>query len=403
MKSALRVAYLASILVSVALIKMAADVSAPDSSGLTVHEWGTFTSVAGEDGSAMDWDTLGCKNDLPRFVYDYGYRGFKLRLQGTVRMETPVLFFYAPHPLNARVKVSFPQGVITEWYPRAACQVFRNTGNDGSSRPVPANVYAGGTFFQNLTGGIEWKNVQVQPGSHPALPVENTPNRYYAARETDSAPVSVDGQSENFLFYRGVAQLPVPVCVRISGDGSAVIENRDGKPVPKLVLFENYNSRIGYRTAGPLQGALTLRAPQLKDSLPALLDDLQCTLTEQGLFPKEAAAMLNTWKDSWFEEGSRLIYIVPSAMLQIILPLEIEPAPAHTARVFVGRIELITPETERVVASAIANSDAVTLARYGRFLHPILERLYPQDARKAGEIERLLRRYELSHGGCDFR
>ena len=43
-------------------------------SDLTVHEWGTFTSVAGEDGSAIDWDALGGKNDLPGFVNSFGYR-----------------------------------------------------------------------------------------------------------------------------------------------------------------------------------------------------------------------------------------------------------------------------------------------------------------------------------------
>src|SRR6266566_863784 len=93
--------------------------------GLTIHEWGTFTSVAGEDGSAIDWDAFGCKDDLPRFVNDFGYRGFKWRLQGTVRMETPVIYFYSSRELDARVKVAFPQGVVTEWYPRAESEIYQ--------------------------------------------------------------------------------------------------------------------------------------------------------------------------------------------------------------------------------------------------------------------------------------
>ena len=84
-----------------------------------VHEWGTFTSVAGEDGSAIDWDALGGKDDLPGFVNNFGYCGFKWRLTGTVRMETPVMYFYSSRELDARVKVAFPQGLITEWYPQA--------------------------------------------------------------------------------------------------------------------------------------------------------------------------------------------------------------------------------------------------------------------------------------------
>ena len=35
--------------------------------------------------------------------------------------------------------------------------------------------------------------------------------------------------------------------------------------------------------------------------------------------------MVETWRDSWFEEGSRLIYIVPSRAIDAILPLQIEP------------------------------------------------------------------------------
>src|SRR6266404_2918946 len=108
MKSAIRLA--SALVISAAVVLMAAEIS-PQPGGLTVHEWGTFTSVAGEDGFSVDWDTLGCKDDLPGFVNDFGYRGFKWRLQGTVRMETPVIYFYCPRELEAHVKVAFPRGV----------------------------------------------------------------------------------------------------------------------------------------------------------------------------------------------------------------------------------------------------------------------------------------------------
>src|SRR5262249_17282005 len=113
----------AILIVSVAMVLVAANVNSVQPGGFAVHEWGTFTSVAGEDGSAIDWDTLGT-SDLPRFVNDYGYRGFKWRLQGTVRMETPVMYFYSPREVDAHVKVTFPQGLITEWYPQAEYEVY---------------------------------------------------------------------------------------------------------------------------------------------------------------------------------------------------------------------------------------------------------------------------------------
>src|SRR5437867_3763698 len=116
MKSTIRVTAILA-LVSAAWL-MAARGSSSQFNDLIVHEWGTFTSVAGEDGAAVTWDALGCKSDLPKFVGNQGYWN-KWALQGTVRMETPVLYFYSSREMDAQVKVAFPQGLITEWYPTA--------------------------------------------------------------------------------------------------------------------------------------------------------------------------------------------------------------------------------------------------------------------------------------------
>src|SRR5262245_54384384 len=47
---------------------------------LTVHEWGTFTTVAGPDGQAMQWLPLGGPTDLPCFVETYKNRQVKVQL-----------------------------------------------------------------------------------------------------------------------------------------------------------------------------------------------------------------------------------------------------------------------------------------------------------------------------------
>jgi len=44
---------------------------------LTVHEWGTFTSVAGPDGKAAQWLPLAGPGDLPCFVERFQNRLFK--------------------------------------------------------------------------------------------------------------------------------------------------------------------------------------------------------------------------------------------------------------------------------------------------------------------------------------
>jgi hypothetical protein len=356
------------------------------SAELTVHEWGTFTSVAGEDGSALDWDALGCKDDLPGFVNDFGYRGFKWRLRGTVRMETPVIYFYSPREMEARVSVAFPQGLITEWYPAANYEVYQSSGAGSAPRRLQTNLNGIDTSLRRVTGVIDWDHINVQPNAVPGLPVESGPSRYYAARETDAAPIAVGEQHEKFLFYRGVGRFPIPLNVRLAANGKIVIENLGHGAVPSVVLFENRGGRLGYRNAGVVEHMVTLDPPAMDAEFSQLRYELENALVEQGLFLKEAQAMVETWRDSWFEEGARLIYIMPSRAVDAILPLRVEPAPLHIARVFVGRIELLSPETIRSVDDALATGDRSTIERYRRFLEPILRRLPPIEP---GNLERV--------------
>src|SRR5437870_3576614 len=69
---------------------------------LVVHEWGTFTSIAGQDGRAVQWLPLSGPPDLPCFV-DRLRLNIKGWLSGTVRMETPVLYFYASSATRVNV------------------------------------------------------------------------------------------------------------------------------------------------------------------------------------------------------------------------------------------------------------------------------------------------------------
>jgi len=108
-------------------------------------------------------------------------------------------------------------------------------------------------------------------------------------------------------------------------------------------------------------------------NLEFLLADLEGLLIDQGLYPDEAHAMVETWRDSWFEEGSRLIYLVPRGFIDKVLPLRVDPTPSQTVRVFVGRLELVTPATEKAVKAALKSHDEGMLNKYRRFLEPILQ------------------------------
>jgi len=167
----------------------------------------------------------------------------------------------------------------------------------------------------------------------------------------------------------------LPLSAKLDSEDKLFIKNLGQEEIPAIILFERRGEAVGYRSAGALADETVLDPPELTGRVDTLCAELESVLVERGLYPDEAAAMVATWRDSWFEEGSRLIYIVPSGFIANILPLAIDPAPAQIVRVFVWRLELVTPATAKAVETAVASNDEATLNKYRRFLEPILETL----------------------------
>lgn len=348
---------------------------------LVVHEWGTFTSIAGRDGVALEWRPLNGVSDLPKFVYsiDEGDGGprqqpGKRSLRASVRMETPVLYFYAPAEMDVSVKVDFPKGKITEWYPQASA----------------------------VSTGIDWGRLKVMPGAALTFPVESAESHYYPAREVDAAPVQVRGtpgkpaQQEKFLFYRGVGTFDLPLSVKLEGE-NVVLKNLGQEEIAHLIIFENQGGRVGYRVCDTFTGEMTHERPVLDKSMDALLGELKQVLVAGGLYEREAEAMIKTWRDSWFEEGLRVFYILPRRTTDEVLPVTIEPRPAELVRVLVGRAEVITPEMEKHVqqqlgllrdsSPQVRETARKAIQKYGRFAEPILKRLLAQETNAEARAE----------------
>jgi len=334
---------------------------------LVVHEWGTFTSIAGKDGVALEWRPLNGSSDLPKFVHTIGNRGPGLRHQPTkgemstlIRMETPVLFFYSENETEVSVKVEFPRGKITEWYPQA-----RSVGTD-----------------------IDWGQIKVMPGAALNLPVDNSDSHYYPARETDAAPVQVCGtgnkpdQQEKFLFYRGVGNFELPLSARLV-DNKIILKNTGAEQIARVIVFENRNGKIGYRIYDSFSGEMTDARPTLDQKLDSLVPELKQAIMATGLYEKEADAMIKTWRSSWFEPGMRVFYVLPRPTIDTVLPITITPQPAELVRVLIGRAEIITPEMEKTVQRQVSLLDdkspqvreaaMETIRKYGRFYEPILK------------------------------
>jgi hypothetical protein len=383
---------------------------APSGPGdLVVHEWGTFTTVANADGAATEWLPLGGQGDLPCFVEFYKNRLFKVlttqygaaltyeqaraRLRGKVRMETPVLYFHADRETTVDVSVTFPQGLFTEWYPRA--EVLQPAAHEHLLRLAPT-----------LNSTIDWKAVRVVPDAAPAFPTDGKPSHYYAARRTDASPVQVGTQQEKFLFYRGVGGFPVPVSAILGEEDTVVIRNLGDRPLPGVVLFHRQGDSVSYRVQGTLDKETTLNLPATAGTLDGILAYLEGTLVAQGLYQDEARAMIDTWRDTWFEDGMRVFYVLPSATVDGILPLNVRPEPTAVTRVFVGRMDVITPAMTAAVDRALADGDTAALDRYGRLIGPIGDRLLASaptaeaKRRISDMLDRRLAAFVARAGGC---
>ena len=306
-------------------------------SSLVVHEWGTFTSVADRNGNEVWWRALEGPADLPCFVHrdPVIHKGFN---SSWIRMETPVLYFYSPQRTQASVKVWLPKGRLTEWYPDAARQGMDTT----------------------------WGPVEIMPGAALPLPESAGSSHYFAARNTDAAPIRVGVETEKMIFYRGIADFSVPVRPRFK-DGGERLEIAATEKIPRAFLFENRNGRVGFRAIGGWTGSVVVAPPELTADAAGLRRELVAALEGAGLYRKEAEAMVETWRDSWFEEGMRLLYLVPRSVIDREVPLSIKPAPASIERVFMGRVELLSPEMAGELTQALNSGNAGELRRYGRF------------------------------------
>src|SRR5581483_4576538 len=349
---------------------------------LVVHEWGTFTSLQGSDGVPLKWNPL-ASSRLPAFVYNWMRPGFGRRPTGMLslgnkgalvtlqRMETPVVYFYTPEQIKIDLTVRFPNGGITEWYPQAA--------DVGPSvyplNPVIAGLDSGlhqcgvaptftlASVFQPRTQKeslIRWTDLNIiTSDAHfhrsPRLLADSSGSHYYAARETDSALIELPqsggtNEIEKFLFYRGVGNFVATLRVAMPDERTVLMSNTGTEPLSYLFILGIQGERgdfVSLERLGPCrQTNASLELKNQGRSLKTLRKQIQSAMAQalsaEGLYPREAAAMVKTWDNSWFTEpGVRVLYMLPRAWTDQTLPMSIDPKPKELVRVMVGRAELI--------------------------------------------------------------
>ena len=117
-------------------------------------------------------------------------------------------------------------------------------------------------------------------------------------------------------------------------------------------------------------------------AITALRGEMAKTLEKEGLTPAEAAAMIETWRDLWFgERGTRVLAVLPGDWVNERVPLSISPAPEKIARVYVARLEILTPGREEALNDLLTGGEPAEEAAprlkslaLGRFTQGALER-----------------------------
>jgi hypothetical protein len=402
------------------------------------HEWGTFTSVQGADGALLSWRPLESSR-LPDFVYNWNQAGLgripfnalmftKGEMLTLQRMETPVIYFYPQHEQMVNVSVDFPQGLLTEWFPQAE-QI------GPSLVPAPKAVAALDTAAHKVGAKSEfsfaalvqnsatkdsragWSHVRLLPAEeHPelanALRMDNSGSHYFSARETDAAFVQVDSmvptnpapEVDKFIFYRGAGNFATALRVTVNTDGSLSVTNTGDEALHHLfaLTIQNRSGRFIYVDQLPAHESRSIRVDSGGQSFPvdqlskAIAARMAQSLEQEGLYHREALAMVKTWQDSWFEEdGTRVLYVLPRAWTDRTLPLKLDPAPRELTRVMVGRAEILMPGEIQKLRQSLSEASGgqqagreAALARiktFGRFAEPALRLATDNTAREISD------------------
>ena len=345
--------------------------------GLVVHEWGTYTSVQGSDGLTVD----GLQHEeeaLPAFVRQRSVvptdpKGIEA-LPGPVnqKLETPVLYFYAPAAMEVTASVDFPGGIVSQWYPEA-------------ERYAPAV----GQMAAIAGGHMAWR-AQVRPsGAAAAMQAVPADSVWAPSRKVASALIAVDDAVEKFIFYRGLGKFEVPFRVEARADGLIDVVNDSDEPIEDVFLLRVHDAGGATIPLGRIAAHGAIRGVALpvegkERNVDRYVDETMATvaaaLERSGLYADEARAMVETWSRSYFRSpGLRVLYLAPRAWTDRLLPLSVLPQPQTVVRTLVGRVEVMTRGDEADLLlrarAAAGGGEADLVSSLGRFAEPRLRRV----------------------------
>jgi hypothetical protein len=335
-----------------------------ESPAYTVHEWGTFTAHYTSRGIPYTDLYKTANEPVPAFVYKFRadsqyvrivtYSKYDLYTVGfpelenvTIKMETPVLYFYSKKAIdNLIVDVSFKQGSIGEFFPMP---FQHETLSDVQGKAYIKNNKPA-LDLGRYNGNARWSINVLAPADtqKPTEPDNTLPNVWLAPRKTSSNMIECGGIREKYIFYRGIGGFENPVLPHYTQSGNLVVQNLSGEDLPYVMVYEMTSEgerriwgegMIGKAESKVFEKASTGAGERrwLDVHRAHFIKELE----KAGLYHDEAEAMLNTWDQNYFgKPGVKVFWIVPRKFTDKILPLSLSLTPEHLERVMIGRTEI---------------------------------------------------------------
>lgn len=365
---------------------------------LVVHEWGTFTSLMGSDGKRQE----GMHQEeeaLPDFVYGFSHpqNEAAIKMAGrcghvklpcatlhnlaqdkqpsdimpknplgagiTQKMETPVIYFYGDVGQRVQVTVDFPQGIISQYYPRAAS--YAPSYNEISS-------LGPSTFSFDVE--------LLAPDNINDLPKTTANSIWNPSRVVKANTIRAQDEHEKFIFYRGVGDFDAGIVV--TNDGRRVtINNQSPQTISRAFILNFDGSKGVINDIGAIASQKSVAIPKTSlsesDYIAQAKNLIVSALVQEGLFLDEAQGLVNTWEKSYFKtQGTRILYLVPRSETDRIIPLKVNPAPSKLVRVLVGRIEVMSKTEEDLLAQKIVRNPSLDMRKeLGHYAEPKLRRV----------------------------